>query len=720
VATVIPPGDAKLPSQGFTASPDELKSVKVDRIVLPAHPIPIPAPGPQPTVTQLPSPALGGAIGCDFRSGLNQLLFVEFSGNLSRMNLFPSATVMSSGTVVLKGTFTFDLETGIQGGVSANADIWWDQMTTVARQMVPQNGAGILNLGAVDFASLSASGLQKLPYGSTPIPGSNDATNKLVNGDVFAVRTNAGNFAKVHVVSYGYDMTIDWVTYHLDPMYAVLGTGYQQPEDVKASQDGTHAYVTERTGNLVRADLANANRAAATVVASGMTAPQQLFLDENALAAYTVEYAPSGRLWRIDLMTGTKTQLLAGLNNAVGLTLSNDRQFAYISEQTTGPDGGRVSRYQLSNGQRVGLATGLTAPFFLTWADASQTTLYCPERDPANALVSVNAVSGGSTVAATGLAFRPSSVAVVSPGFLLVCCDQVIEEVLLASSGLQPNGPLLESIGFIPFDWITAGGLGDTTSHDPSYFYQVHNVPFGGSLPVMVNFLRAGLDGASFYQVKVDGNLRTDEFHTAKWDGTKYAPATFATQSVGGNPGFYPVPSIADLMLYIQPLPGCYLDSTSLASAQLHTITVDFFNAGGSLIESATPLKIYVDNNPCSLSLSAAAIGSNAATTDCGYLQYDPNNKAASVTIAYAAGHPEGFATWSFSLIKSATPVPGAAAGGAVPSGPACTSTVGTLLGTCTVAAFSASVYVAATANTGWSRYSQYDRSAWEAFALAP
>jgi len=37
--------------------------------------------------------------------------------------------------------------------VSANADIWWDQMTTVARQMVPQNGAGILNLGAVDFAA---------------------------------------------------------------------------------------------------------------------------------------------------------------------------------------------------------------------------------------------------------------------------------------------------------------------------------------------------------------------------------------------------------------------------------------------------------------------------------------------------------------------------------------------------------------------------------------
>ena len=230
----------------------------------------------------------------------------------------------------------------------------------------------------------------------------------------------------------------------------------------------------------------------------------------------------------------------------------------------------------------------------------------------------------GSVSAATGLAFRPSSVAVVSPGFLLVCCDQVIEEVLLAASPLQPNGPLLQSIGFIPFDWITAAGLANTTAFDPSYFYPVTNVPFGGSLPVMVNFLRAGLDGASFYQVKVDGNLRTDQFNTAKWDGTEYVPAVFGPQMLGGNPGYYPVPSVSDLMLYIQPLPGCYLDSTNLASAQTHTITVEFFDASANPIESATPLTIYVDNNPCSVSLAPAAIGASSATTDCGFLAYNP------------------------------------------------------------------------------------------------
>ena len=679
-----------------------------------------PPPAPAPAITQLPSPQLGGAVGCDFRASLNQLLFVEYAGNLSRMNLFPAASVLASGTTVLKGTWTLDLDTGTEGGASPGADIWWEQMTAVDRQMTPMNGAGILNLGAVSFAALTATGLQKLPYTAVPIPGSNNATNQLVHGDVFAVRTQAGNFAKVKVVAYGYDMTIRWVTYQLDPMYQVLGTGYNEPEDVKASQDGLHAYVIERAGDLVKVDLSSADRPAATVVASGLTAPQQLFLDENAGFAYTVEYAPSGRLWRIDLADGTMTAVLSGLQNAVGLTLSNDRQSAYISEQTTGPDVGRVSRFQLSNGQRTALATGLTAPFFLTWADSAETTLYCPERDPVNALVAVSAAGGGATVAVTGLAVRPSSVAVVSPGVLLACCNDVIEEVLLASSGLQPDGPLVQGIGFIPFDWITAAGLADTTDADPSYFYQVQNVPFGGSLPVMVNFLRAGLDGASFYQVEVDGNLRTDQFSTAIWDGTQYVPTVFGPQLLDGHPGYYPVPSISELMLYIQPLPGCYLDSTSLASGATHIITVNFFDSTGAPVESADPLTILVDNNPCSVSLAQAAIGTAAATTQCGFLGYNPATEATDqLTIAYSAGQPEGYATWSFSVTKAATTI--YSTGGPVPGPPApFDETVAAALGNCTVAAFAAQVYVAATANTGWGRCSQYDRSALQAFALAP
>src|ERR1019366_5417747 len=222
------------------------------------------------TSTQLAT-GLGGAIGCDFRTAQNQLIFVEYAGGkLSSLNLFPVASIVAqSPSTVLKGTFLFDFDTGIQGGLSPNADVFWEQMTAVLRQMAPQNGAKIINLGAVDFNSLTAPTLQGLAYASTPIDGNNDATNKLVSGDVFAVQTTQGNFAKVKVLNYDYDITIQWVTYHIPSGYNVIGTGYNQPEDVKMSVDGLPAYVTERTGDLVKVALTAANRASATVVTSG-------------------------------------------------------------------------------------------------------------------------------------------------------------------------------------------------------------------------------------------------------------------------------------------------------------------------------------------------------------------------------------------------------------------------------------------------------------------
>ena len=118
--------------------------------------------------------------------------------------------------------------------------------------------------------------------------GNNDPANRLVAGDVFAVLTNKGNYAKVKVVTYGYDLQIQWVTYKPNPAYSVLGTGYSNPEDVKISRDDNHLYITERAsgslnGTLVRVAFGAANRAAATVIASGMTAPQQLVLDEATM-----------------------------------------------------------------------------------------------------------------------------------------------------------------------------------------------------------------------------------------------------------------------------------------------------------------------------------------------------------------------------------------------------------------------------------------------------
>ena len=65
------------------------------------------------TLTQLAA-NLGGAGGSSFRSAQNQLVFVEHSGKLSRLNLFSSAVIVSQNSAVLKGTWHFNLDNGTE------------------------------------------------------------------------------------------------------------------------------------------------------------------------------------------------------------------------------------------------------------------------------------------------------------------------------------------------------------------------------------------------------------------------------------------------------------------------------------------------------------------------------------------------------------------------------------------------------------------------------
>ena len=119
--------------------------------------------------------------------------------------------VISHGTGTIPGTFHFSFDTGTQ---VTSGDVWWNIIDTTQRQMTPQGSATIVNLGVTDFNAITFTTLQGESYGTTPIDGNNDSTNQLVNGDVFAVHTNGGNFAKVMVVAYGQDIQVQWVTYH--------------------------------------------------------------------------------------------------------------------------------------------------------------------------------------------------------------------------------------------------------------------------------------------------------------------------------------------------------------------------------------------------------------------------------------------------------------------------------------------------------------------------
>jgi hypothetical protein len=499
------------------------------------------------------------------------------------------------------------------------------------------------------------------------------------------------------------------------PAYTVLGTGYNQPEDVKLSNDGVHAYVTERSGDLVKVALSSANRSGAHVVTTGITAPQQLFLDEAHNAAYVVEYASPGRLLKINLTSGAKTVVFAGLDNPIGLVLSSDLQFAYVSEQTTGPDKGRISKITISGPTRTTLAKGLTNPFFLTWADAAQDSVLVPLRDPSNSIISVNVTTGVTNVVASSVPFRPSSVFLPYSGEMLICCDSVIEEI----NFLGFTGGLLLGIGLIPAgDVNSLTGLATT----PAGLYQVTNAPFGGTLPISVNYQAADTAGASYYQVLVDGIPQTDTWTVYYNPGATWI--TIPAQTIGPSVGCYPVHPVADLFQYYPPELGDELDSTRFSNG-LHTIVLQFLDSGGNPMAGvvSASLTIMVNNQQCVAVLSPPQVAGVSADA-CGVLHY--SSPSATVTIPFTATQPANYATFSFALARGVTPLgappPPALPGGPVSTAPpAVTASVSDLMGSCLakkIAGFAAELYVAATMTNGYNRQSQYDAEALMGFVL--
>jgi hypothetical protein len=225
-----------------------------------------------------------------------------------------------------------------------------------------------------------------------------------------------------------------------------IGTGYGFPEDIVIGPDGDGAaYVTERVGTLVRVDLSNANRSAATVLHSGMVAPQQIALSADGKRAYTVEYTSSGgQLWRVDLGVSPSAQaVVSNLNEAVGLLISEDESFALISEQA---NTGTVSRFTIGTGDRQQLVGNVPAPFFMRWADARRTSFFLPLRDPQNRIVKVSLAPRQPTVTDVfqTVPFRPSSnVVTTSHARVIICSDAEVGEYQL------PTGSGMKILGIV-------------------------------------------------------------------------------------------------------------------------------------------------------------------------------------------------------------------------------------------------------------------------------
>jgi len=164
--------------------------------------------------------------------------------------------------------------------------------------------------------------------------------------------------------------------------YKVLGSGYQNPEDIVLTADLSTAYITEDEGNLLRLDFTsdNLDRSQAIVVSQGMKLPMQIALDEAHGKAYVVEDVETdGRLLSIDLETGNQTTIVGRLDKAFGLVVTKDGKFAWVGEIG---NRGRLSVVNLETGFLRPRFEELDHTFFLSWEDEREDAILAMQWDP--------------------------------------------------------------------------------------------------------------------------------------------------------------------------------------------------------------------------------------------------------------------------------------------------------------------------------------------------
>jgi hypothetical protein len=355
---------------------------------------------------------------------------------------------------------------------------------------------------------------------------------------------------------------------------AIVGTGYNEPSDIELSIDGIHAYVTENPGTLLRLSLTNLNRAAATVVASGFNGIDQVALDEAHGFAYVCEFT-AGQIQRVTLATGVK-KVVASVSSPRGVLVTSDGRFLYVSS-----DAGTITRFDLATSTSATVASGLNGPRHLTFADAGESVILFPQPNPTGTVLKADLTTTPAVVTAIAgpTAAAPYSVNVLSPDQILIASATTIGEVDLTSSLISAAGPILLAIGFVPADTVhLPAGFADTTM-DPTYFFQVKDTPFGGTLPLMINWQSARALGANFYQVFINGVMVTSPFADYLWS---VALNVFELQTTVPVGGYYPLRSAGQI--WLNNWLGLLLDTTGQPNA-LNTISVKLFSAQSAASE---------------------------------------------------------------------------------------------------------------------------------------
>jgi hypothetical protein len=118
---------------------------------------------------------------------------------------------ISSGTAAIPANQLFDVDSGKAPTRARNADIQWKLFANAwSIPPAPRTKATLAPMGIVDFDSIDAARLAALTYATTPLQ-----LPQFFAGNVFAVHTGDGNYAKVKVLAFATELGVQWVTYHV-------------------------------------------------------------------------------------------------------------------------------------------------------------------------------------------------------------------------------------------------------------------------------------------------------------------------------------------------------------------------------------------------------------------------------------------------------------------------------------------------------------------------
>ncbi len=126
--------------------------------------------------------------------------------------------VVTSGSTIVRGTSSWDIETDRVGGTGRGFDVWWSHESKTVRELAAEPGAGLRLITDHAFDEIDLEYLSAISFPSPAISGSDDA-NLLPPGAIIGVRTSEGNFAKLRVK--GYSAIPDYASFNIEFEWAL-------------------------------------------------------------------------------------------------------------------------------------------------------------------------------------------------------------------------------------------------------------------------------------------------------------------------------------------------------------------------------------------------------------------------------------------------------------------------------------------------------------------